>query len=210
MKTEYAILTVALTISLSGCVIGAKPAVTTPPAPQPVAVAPVPPPPPQQLSMPQTQVQLPPDQPIDPDALTPAPTAEVHTEAPPPARPNRARQQAKPVAPPPATVEPAAPPATPPAPPAAAPENERGRVQELLAPAERDRLKNSADTKKHDVRAWLSSSRGRKIDKSNPTLARIVAMLQASDEAEEKGDMREASDLADRAVTALRELQSGR
>ena len=185
MKTAYAILTAALTLSLAGCVLKGKPAVATPPAPQPVAAAPAPAPapPPQPLSMPQTLVQLPPDQPVDPDALTLAPTAEVHTEAPPPARPKGARP--KPPAPPATPVTVTEPAATPAAPPAAAPE-ERGRVQEVLPPAERDRLKNSADGKKHDVRAWLSSSRGRRVDKNNPTLARIQNMLLASDEAEEK------------------------
>jgi hypothetical protein len=89
-------------------------------------------------------------------------------------------------------------------------EPERGPVREVLAPAESKRLKSSADAHKREVRTWLSSSRGRRMDPNDPTVARIRSLLKESDDAEEKGDMRQASDLADRAMTFMRELQGAR
>ncbi len=208
MKTAHATLIVAIAISLSGCITGGKPKVTTPPAPQP-APAPQTPPPaaaPLPLSMPQTQVQLPPEQPLDPEALQPAtPTAEVQPAPPTPTRATRKPKPAPAVtAPPP---EPAAAVATPPASP---PAEERGDVRQSISPAEQERLKNNADGQKRLIRSFFNSSRGRRMNANDPTVVRIKALLQASDEKEEKGDMREASDLADRAMGFLRELQSGR
>ncbi len=183
-----------------------KAKVSTPPPPQPapVAAAPAPAPPSQPLSMPQTEVKLPPEQPIDPDALTKEPTTASPQETPPPSRPTRPR--AKPA--PPVVTETPAPPATPPA--ATSPETERGTVREVLPEAERNRLQNSAQTHRREVTGWLNGNKGRRIDPNNPTVVRIRSLLAASQEAEGKGDMREASDLADRAVTFWRELQSGR
>ena len=80
----------------------------------------------------------------------------------------------------------------------------------MLSDAEKARLKNNADGQKRSVRVWLNSNRGRRLKTNDPTVARIQLLLKASDEAEGKGDMREASDLADRAVVFMRELQSGR
>jgi hypothetical protein len=152
-------------------------------------------------------VQLTPDQPIDQDALAPAPTAAVHPETPPPTL--VARPRPKPATPPANAVETPAP--TPPAAATAAPaETERERVREVLSPTESRRLKNNADQRKGEVTRFLNSSAGRKLDPSDPIVARIRSTLQASDDAEAKGDMREASDQADRAMAYLRELRSAR
>lgn len=104
------------------------------------------------------------------------------------------------------------------APPAAAPhvetptplEPERGQVREVLPASESRRLKATADAHKRDIRAWLNSSRGRKLDPNNPTVIRLHSFLKGSDEAEEKDDMREAFNLAERALILMRELQSVR
>jgi hypothetical protein len=197
MKTAQAILIAACSVSLAGCVVGAKPKTATPPAPQPVA-APAPAPPPDPLSMPQTQVQLPSPQSVNPEAVAPAPAPEPAPEAPP-----AGRTAARPRPAAPSHTEPAAIPAVPPP-----PEPERGPVREVLPAAESKRLKDNADINKRAVRAWLTPTRARRHNPS--TVARIQALLKASDDAEEKGDMREASDLADRAVIMLRELQSGK
>jgi hypothetical protein len=208
MKTGYAILIVAAAILLSGCPIQRTPKVTTPPAPQPAPApaAPAPAAATQPLSMPQTEVKLAPEQPIDPEALAQEPTTASPQEAPPPTRPTRPRPRP---APPAATstetpAAPAAPPVVTP------PETDRGTVRELLPEAERIRLKNSAEAHRREVTGWLNGSKGRRIDPNNPTVVRIRSLLAASLEAEGKGDMREASDAADRAVAWLRELQSGR
>ncbi|SPE37008.1 conserved exported hypothetical protein [Candidatus Sulfopaludibacter sp. SbA3] len=202
MKTAHAILTAALALALAGCVASGKPKThDTPPAPQPAAAAPVPAPLPEPLSLPQTQVQLGPEQPIDKESYTLAPAAEVHLDAPPASRSNPRPRPRPPAATP--AVEPPAPPPTP-------PETERGPVRELLSPAESNRLKASADTHKREVRTWLNGSRGRRLAPNNPTVAHIQLLLKTSDDAEAKGDMREASDLADRALVLMRELQNGR
>ena len=206
MKIAYAILAVAIAVSLSGCVISGKPKVTTPPAPQPApaAVPPAPAPATQPLSMPQTEVKLAPEQPIDQEAFAKDTTTTSPQEAPPPTRPSRPRPRPAP----PVATEPPAAPATPPATPPA--ETERGTVHEILPEAEKLRLQNSAQTHRREVTGWLNGSKGRRVDPNNPTLVRIRSLLAASEEAEGKGDMREAADAADRAVTFLRVLQSGR
>ncbi|HWC97176.1 MAG TPA: hypothetical protein VG456_10510 [Candidatus Sulfopaludibacter sp.] len=198
MKAAYAILIAVSALSLTGCVLGGKPQVVTPAAPQPVVTPAPPPPPPQPLSMPQTQVQLPPAQPVDLDALTPAPLPEAPAGTPPPVRTSRPRP--RPQAPP-ATVTETAPP-----PPAAA-ETERPAVREVLPEPERARLQSEADLHKREIRNWLASSRARRIPANDPTLARIRGLLEASDEAENKGDIRGAADLADRALLSMRGLQ---
>lgn len=201
MKTAHAILAVILALSLAGCVIHGKPKAVAPPAPQPAAAAPVPVVAPQPLSLPQTQVQLPPAQPVDPEAIaTPTPPAEPPAEATPPSRNQRPRPKPPAAA---TTVEP-------PAPPVAPPEPERGPASVMLPPAESNRLKNSADAHKRDIHTWLTTGRGRRLNPNDPNLAKLQSLLKASDDAEEKGDMREAYDLADRAVILMRELQSGR
>jgi hypothetical protein len=80
----------------------------------------------------------------------------------------------------------------------------------LLPQAESNRLKNSADAHKRDIRSWLTGSQGRRLNQNDPTVAKLLSLLQASDDAAEKGDMREASDFADRAVVLMRELQGVR
>jgi hypothetical protein len=207
MKTAYAILTAAIAVSLSGCLIQRPPKDATPPPPQPTPapVAATPAAATQPLSMPQTEVKLAPEQPVDPEALAKDTTATSPQEAPPPTRPTRPRPRPAP----PAVTAPEQ--SAPPAPPVtASPDTDRGTVREVLPEAEKIRLKNSADVHKREVRTWLNGSHGRRLDPNNPTVVRIRSLLTASDEAEDKGDLREASDLADRAVTFLRELQSGR
>ena len=160
--------------------------------------------------MPQTEVQLPPVQPVPENALDMVTATEVQPAPPPPTRTSNKRRGPTPSTPPVAAppAEQATPPATPPANATASPETERPDVHEVLPPNERIRLQNNADSQKRTVRTWLASSKGRKLDSTNnPTVQRIKSLLQTSDEAETKGDMREASELADHAVAYMRELQ---
>src|ERR1039458_753861 len=90
-----ALLTVAAGIVLAGCSLRGKPAKTAivPAAPKPV-VAPAPAAPPPALSIPQTRVELPKPQPVDPAALATEPRPPELPEPPPavvPARPKRTR-----------------------------------------------------------------------------------------------------------------------
>ena len=113
MKLTEAILAACMAMSLAGCALRGAPktAHTTPPAPNPVVTQAVPPPPPAPLSIPQTNVDLPKSQPLDPEALVtlpppPEPPAETSTATRSPRRPPGAVPTAPPrtETPPPAVV----------------------------------------------------------------------------------------------------------
>lgn len=206
MKRLEAILAVAMALSLAGCVVHGKPkpvaATPAPPQPEPTAAAPTPPPEP--LSIPQTQVKLPPEQPLTSEALqtlqppeqTPPATTNANTR---PARRPPPQTTTPRTETPPAAAPPVAPPAT--------AEPARPQVQEMLDPAERNRLQGLADAHKREIRQWLTPPRARRLNKD--TVNRIQSFLKASDDAEQKGDMREANALAERALILMRELQGG-
>jgi hypothetical protein len=208
MRRVEAILAVALAIPLAGCVLRGKPktAAAVAPAPQPPPVAAAPAPPPEPLSIPQTQVQLPPEQPFDPEALVLAPPAETPPEAPSPVTHSsrsragsnataRAAEPPPPVAPPPATTE-----VTPPRPP----------IQEIVPASEQKRLQDSAQGRKKEIQKWLDVfGRKRMNTHQRNTVERIRSFVKDSDDAERRGDMREADALAERAEILMRELQNG-
>jgi hypothetical protein len=196
-------------MGLSGCVLHGKPKAANspppPPAPVPVAVTPAPPPGP--LSIRQTQVDLPPAQPLTEEALnsmeppetppTPKPTPKKSGSSGRPAVAGPPRQVETPT---PAAAE--APAAQPPA------GSERARVQELLPPEERQRLQSTADAAKQRVAQWLASPRARRVP--DDAKKRIASVLQAIEDAEKRGDMQEAAELADRALNYMREQTGGR
>ncbi len=197
-------LVAGLAISQAGCVLSGKPKTTpaaaVPPAPKPEA-APKPAPPPEPLSVPQTQVQLPPDQPINPDALAAPKTEEP---APTPTAPRAVRRA-------PATPKPetAAPTAT--APVASPKPEEAAPVQEVLTPEDRTRLEQSAHNKKAEVRQILAQMRGHRATPNEKNeLKRIQSLVSQSDQVEKRGDMRQADALAERALILAREITSGK
>jgi len=201
MKRLEAILAVAMAISLAGCILRGTPkaAATPPAAPQPVVAA-APPPPPQPLSIPQTQVELPPAQPVTPEALATAQPVETPAETPvapkPPRRPNPVPQ-------------------TKPEPPAAAPPpqpaEERPPIQEQLDPTELKRLQDAAGSAKQQIRQLLAQARRRRFTADEVNLEkRILEFVKLADEAEKGGDMRAADDLAEKALVLAKGLQGGR
>lgn len=203
MRRLEAILTAVLVVPLAGCVVGAKPkTVAAAPAP-PKPAAPVAPAaqPEEKLSIPQTQVQLPLPQPFDPDSLTqatPEPAAESST---PSARSNRGRSGS--------TVS------TPPRPEAAAPApptpEPRAPLQDVVPPSELKRWQDSAQARRKAVHQWLDAPGRRHLSRQQQaTVEHIRAFLKDSDSAEQRGDMREADALAERAQILLKELQNGK
>ena len=206
MKQVKLVVAAAMAFVLAGCVLrGNQPAkvAAVPPTPAPTAPA-TPPPPPEPLSIRQTQAQLPEPQPISPEALAtiqrPEPPAEVPPEPPTPRRP--ARPTAGPVkqetAPAPAQNTAAAP-----------AEEPRPTVQEIIPPAEAKKLQDSATQRKQEVRKILETVQARIRSQAEKNLfTRIQSFLQLSDEAEKRGEMRQADALADNAQTLARELQS--
>jgi hypothetical protein len=149
--------------------------------------------------VPQTRVQLPPPQALNPEALALAPPPQTPPASPP--------------APPAAPVIRRAPPATPkpePPPPAAA-EPARPSIQEVLPEGRRNQLLESAAASRQRIRTWLDSTKAQRLaGQAKLTRDRIQSFLKASTEAERRGDMREAVQLAERAEILIRELQGGR
>jgi hypothetical protein len=201
MRHAQLILVAAIAIPLAGCVLSGKP--------KPVAAAPAPPqpaapaPPPEPLSIPQTQVQLPAPQPLNPDALN----TESHEEP-------AAQVQPKPTPPPPRAAHPTnagpakpadTPPVTDQQP---APEPARTLIHEVLPEDQRNRLRDDAHSHQDQTRKILAEVRPRK----NQMRARneIEQFLKQSQDAETAGDMRLADQLAERAHTLAKELQSGK
>jgi len=211
-------LTAILPLCLAGCLVRGKqqtklPAVPPPPlqpAGRPQGGSPAPRP--QPLSIPQTQAQLPPAQPIDPQALATVqqPSQPVEVEAPPAARSPRRPTGGH--VPAPSRSEPAPPPAQT-ATQATAPQAEseiRGQVQEILQPEESKRLQDSVAARKLEVHKVLDPWLTRKHTKQQAdAISRIQSFLQQSEEAEKRGDLRQADALSERAQILAREFQGG-
>jgi hypothetical protein len=200
MGRVEAILTVALALSMAGCVLSGKPktVAAAPPQPQPAA-QPKPAPPPEPLSIAQTQVQLPPPQPVNLEALAvPAPPEPVET----PAAPKPARRTV--AGSPPTKPEVVAPVAAPPA------EPERAPIQEIVPPDERKRYQESADASKREIRQLLQQAKGRRLTADrNKVVKQIQSFVEKSDDAEKRGDMRQADALAERGLVLAKELAGG-
>jgi hypothetical protein len=177
MRSEAAVLAAVLALALAGCASHAKPLAASQPAP---------------LSIPQTQVALPPAQPLDPEALPAAQASGQPAEA--PAAPRPARRPATPAA-----AQPAQPP------------EQRPAVQAILPAQERKRLRDSAQARKREVRTTLARIAGRSLSAGDRDLVkRIEFFLAQSDQAEQRGDMSQADAFAQRAQDLARGWQGGR
>ena len=180
MRTLAAALSV-FSMALAGCASHAK-AVASASQPAP-------------LSVPQTQVTLPPLQPLNPEALATedaappqTPAAPAVTPAPPPPvrRPPRTTVAGQP-APAPVVAAPSAPPPV-----------ERPAIQAIIPAQEQKRLKDSADARKKEVRAALAKIHDQDLAQ------RIQFFLSQSDQAEHRGDMPQADVFAQRAQDLAR------
>ena len=196
-----ALLTALLSILLAGCELRGKPAKSAvpPAAPKPVASAAPAPAPLPALSIPQTRVELPKPQPVDPAALE----TEATPPEPPPAvaAPARSRRAT------PAASQPA--PASPPA--ATPPPEPRETVQEIVSPAEVKRLQDQAQARRNEVKQILDRLGRRQLTGTQRNVvATIRSFLTLSGEAENHNDMRQADALAERAQILAKELQSGK
>jgi hypothetical protein len=216
MKTPQAILLLVLAVALAGCVVRAKQqtAKNIPPPPPPV-VKPEPAPAPAPLSIPQTQIELPPPQPVNPDALAAAQPPGEPVE-PPSATPRNATGTRRPQGPPPITPPkneasaPTAPATVPPSTPAPAAGNSPP-IQEIVPVNEQRRLQDLAGARKREIRQLLEQASARHLNRRETGLKKTIeSYLKLSDQAETKGDMRQAADLAERALTLAKDLQSGR
>jgi len=174
VKLGVFILAAAASLLLAGCVLKGKTEANVSSTPAPPKPTPAPPPP---LSIPQTQAELPAPQPISPEALaTTPPEGPVEIQpAPRPPRRGAVLGPPKPETPPTLTV-----PDQPPTP-APAPETARPPIHEILPPAELQRLKDSADARKREVRKVLDQMGSRRLNSQRETVSRIRSFLQLSD-----------------------------
>jgi hypothetical protein len=205
MRLASKILVGILALALSACdmkLVRAK----TPPPPQPAEAKAEPPPDPaagEPLSIPQTQVRLPRPQPIDPEALA-TPPMSAPSEAPRPPR-HAAR---RPTPQPPATgqIKPEPPVETAEAPPPTT-EPARPRIEPVLPAEQRRQLTEDIASRLHEVDQILSRVSARNLrDAEKDSVERIHNFENLSHQALEKGDMQQASALADRALLLAREL----
>jgi len=205
MKWLAASLVAVIAICLCGCVLRGKPqqvAAASPPPPKPV-VAPPPPPPPRALSIPQTHVDLPTPQPLTSEALNTTEPAEETPAAPRPSpRPPRrtpsqaAAPQRNDASPPPAPVGPTTP-----------TEPERPSIQEIVPAGEQARLQAEAANRKRTIQQRLQELQPRRLSrKQQEVVKNIQSLVKASDEAEGRGDMNTAAELAQRGLLLVQEL----
>jgi hypothetical protein len=195
-------LALSMAILQSACFLPGKPktvAAAVPPPPQPtVASTPQTLP---QLSVPQTQVQLPPEQPVNVEGIPPAIKAEEPAPTPAPARPTRR--------PAPTQPKPETPPATPPVAAATPPAEEVAPVQEVLSPEARSRFQESVKNRRGEIRQLLTQVRRPNSDQKQE-IKSIESLLEQCDAAAKRGDLREADALAERALVLARELAGGK
>lgn len=209
MRRVHAIAALALTSSLalfqSACVLTGKP--KTPPTavapPQPKPVAAKPPTPSEPLSVPQTQVHLPPPQPVSQEAVAlPTPKPEAGVAPPAASRPVRRTAPPQPQPKPPDTSAPAV---APPVDAGLAP------VQEVLTDVERKNFKDSADRRKMDISRLLTKIKSHRLSaEANREVKRIESLVAQSNDLEKRGDMRQADALAERALILAEELTDGK
>jgi hypothetical protein len=187
----------AVIVCLPSCVLKKPKTVkAAPPAPAPT-VSPAPAPPPAPLSVPQTDVHLPPPQPLTPEAIATAQPPEEPAATPAPPAPPRRKGPAAPK-----PEAPAAPPAAATAPP------EHPPIEEVTPAAEQKRFQDEADGRKREVRQLVDSLDRRRLNhQQRGLLDRIQSFVKQSDDAENRGDMRQASELAQRALVLARELK---
>jgi hypothetical protein len=186
---------IAVAISMAGCASNKTKnhAMLTPaPAPPaPAALKPVREP----LSIPQTQVQLPPPQPVNPEALAVPAPPQAAEPAPAPKPVRRSTTTAPSSKPEP--VGPAAQPA----------EQARAPIQEIVPADERKRFQESADARKRETRQLLEQSKAHRLtNDQRKMMNRIQSFVTQSDDAEKRGDMRQADALAERGLVLAKEL----
>ena len=200
-KISFGIAAIGLPVALvlAGCAAransaAAKPATAKPAAANSAAAKPAP------LSTPQTQVELPKAQPIDPAALDTVPPPVVETPAPP-----------RPTPPTPRKNPPRPDPVAPPTPVTTPPENTREPVQEVVSAADLKRFQESAQSRKREVARILDSIKNRRLSKAQQNdVASIRSFVALSDESEKRNEMRQADVLAERAQILARGLPNGK
>jgi hypothetical protein len=206
MRRQQVIAAAVMALALCGCVLRKKQSARAVPPPPKPASAPTPAQ--RQLSVPQTQVVLPPPQPVAPEALETAPPPPATVNLPAPARTNRRAgtvvgPQPRPEPPPQQAPQPAATPAS--------PEPERPAIGEIVPAEEQKRLQSAAQEDRRAIRQIVEQVLARGLSKQDRNrVTRVEQFVKLSDEAEAGGNMRQAYELARRGLILARELTLGR
>ena len=220
MKLLLGISVVTAVLALSSCELGGKTnAAKIPATPAAAAVAPAPPPaPPQPISIPQTEVQLPPAQPVSTEALAtiqappletktapeepePEPTAKPATRRPPPVGPKQDPKQES-TTPAPAETAQQPPPQ---------PAEERPKLQPVYTEDERRRILGEIERRKVEIDGILRNINQTRIPSNQRgVIDSIHSFLSSCDDSAKRGDLRSAEALSDRALLLARELANGR
>ena len=214
MSAPSQILVGVLALMLAGCEMRLGRA-KTPATPQPTAAKiehPAPEPQSSEpLSIPQTQVELPRPQAIDPQALatppiyTPAETAAQHQARRPPKRPAVAQPNA------PLSKPEQADPPPPEQPPAQVAEAPRPKIEPILPAEERRQLQEDIASRLREVDQLIGEiTRRRSTESQRSSLARIRSFANLSHQALERGETQQASALADRALLLAQETLRAR
>ena len=200
MKHADTILVGCLAICLAGCALRGAPktAKAIPPAPKPVAAPPSAPPEP--LSIPQTNVELPAPQPLDPEALATLPPPPDPVPEPVQLRRPRRVPAAASIPPPkpeagPAPVEP----------------DQRPAIQEIIPVPEQQRLHDSMVRRKAEITQILNQRNGLRQTKLQQGVVRMIHdLVNLADEAEKHGDLKQADANLERGQVLARELQTAK
>lgn len=209
-RTPWIICGLCLSLSVTGCALRGQKQADLQPVPQPAPVQPPPAPEPQ-FSIPQTTVQLPSQQPVNPEAVHQAQLdraqrapADKPPEPPSPPKPAPRRPAATPAQPPPAkeAEADAQPPTT-----ATPPAEETPQFQPILKDDEKARLKNAIDARQREIDGWLGRAKVHVNDHNKSLIERIQSFLSLTKQAIDRGDLTQADALSDRALLLARELQ---
>ena len=201
-------------IVLSSCILGGgtkKPKTPVVPAVDNSAAA-KPAPPSSPLSSPQTNIQLPPEQAISPEAL--ATIQQPQPPPPEPPAPPKAAPPKKPVVasapkPEPPLAETPAPVQTVPVP--AAPSEEQPRLQAVYTEEEKRRILGELEKRKNETEGLLRGLNPNRMSAEHRSIVeRIRSFMSVAEDQAKRGDFRSADALSERALILARELASGR
>jgi hypothetical protein len=152
------------------------------------------------LSIPQTDVRLPAPQPVPEEALAtirtpPRSAAPAEPELPKPPR------KVGPTPPPNVKLEPEPEPEAPP--PTAEP-----RIQALLSPEDRSRMTREIAARRREIEKIIAQLPPSTEPQRSAAVERVVSFLTLSDQAAERGELRQANEYSNRALVLAKELVS--
>jgi hypothetical protein len=211
MRVAFRIVLIGgVSILLAGCALRGKqqtPKVVASSPPKPVSEPSLPPPPPPKLSVPQTNVELPPPQPVNLEALA----AAQRTEEPPPAAPPTSKKSSR-GSTSGATGRTETPPVTAPVGPVVEQTvPERAPVQEILPAADLKRLQDETANNRREAKLRLDKVTGRALTNAEKDRVALVAsFLKESENFESRGEWRSAHEFAEKAFTVSKELTGGK